>query len=83
MTLTTSKLESLAASLFEDARSDDAYLVLECLSMLTNLRDAAQTASNYIHHVGANQTEQGLPHPQALLLSRLDDNLKALNNLET
>lgn len=38
---------------------------------IAELRAGLEDAQRYIVHVGANQTERGLPHPQQLLLDRL------------
>ena len=32
-----------------------------------------RAALNYIKHVGANQTERGLPHPQQWIVDELED----------
>lgn len=42
--------------------------------------DAVETAIRYIENCGANQTMKGLPHPQQLLLDKLDQALIFLDS---
>ena len=68
-----------AQSLLSEGKPAEAKVILEFFAKAIDLVEAAKTASNYIHSVGANQTEKGLPHPQALLLEALDT---AIHNLD-
>jgi hypothetical protein len=44
------------------------------------IKDALETAERYISHIGANYTEAGKPHPQQLLLDKLNEALRILKD---
>jgi hypothetical protein len=78
-TMDIEALQKLAMEMKLHGETQNAQIIDRIVSAVAELVGAAETASNYIHHVGANVTEKGLPHPQALLLERLDN---AIANLK-
>lgn len=82
MTVTVETLQSISMRLSEDGRFRESDAIDQLIGDIQALHAAAQTASNYIHHIGANHTEAGKPHPQALLLANLDTALLTLKDFE-